>query len=99
MSLRRNALFVVPVMLGCWSLKPADEVPDGGADGGADVARSDVGADVAPSDVVNDASRQDVASMDASFPTSGVFVRFPGHASVHSILIFYQKLNQVYKKS
>ncbi len=62
MSLRRNALFVVPVMLGCWSLKPADEVPDGGAD----AARSDVGADVAPSDVVSDASPQDVASMDAA---------------------------------
>ena len=62
MSLRRNVLFVVPVMLGCWSLKSADEVPDGGAD----VARSDVGADVAPSDVVSDVSRQDVPTMDAA---------------------------------
>jgi hypothetical protein len=66
MSLRRNGLFVVPVMLGCWTLKPADEVPDGGAD----VARSDVGADVASRDDVSDASQQDLASMDA--------VRFDG---------------------
>jgi hypothetical protein len=61
MSLRRNVLFVVPVMLGCWTLKPADEVPDAGPD----AARSDVRADVAPGDDVNDASQQDLASMDA----------------------------------
>lgn len=60
MSLRRNVLFVVPVMLGCWSLKPADEVPDAGAD----AARDDVGADVPPSDGA-DGSPRDVPSMDA----------------------------------
>lgn len=62
MSLRRNELLVVPVLLGCWTLKPADEVPEGGAD----VARSDVRTDVPPSDVVSDVSQTDVAPLDTA---------------------------------
>lgn len=65
MSLRRNALLLVPAMLGCWALKPADEVPDGG---GVDAARIDGGFDAAPGDVAPDAPRgdlgPDIASMD-----------------------------------
>ena len=30
MSLRRKGLCLVPALLGCWSLKPGDAVPDGG---------------------------------------------------------------------
>ncbi|MFO0627529.1 MAG: FG-GAP and VCBS repeat-containing protein [Polyangiales bacterium] len=88
MSLRRNGLLLVPVMLGCWTLKPADEVPDAGLlDAPSDLTRgeveavdlggTDLGADAPPIDAGTDASTTDVApdiGMDAPRVDAGTDV-------------------------
>lgn len=65
MSRRHEAVLALPLLVGCWSLKPADEVPDGGIDAAVDVPRgeaaaTEVGGGDGPSDARGEGSLVDL---------------------------------------